>query len=119
MFGRILNISDSKIEVEIKKESNVIPNLMNLHVVFVSDDSKLLGEVRNVLEDKIIVELKSVKDILPEHRVQLFNYMRLTKKRYAILINFGEMSLHCERYFYDENINECYLVDKNLNRINY
>ena len=58
MFGRILNISDSKIEVEINKESNVIPNLMNLHVVFESSDSKLLGEVRNVLEDKIIVDLK-------------------------------------------------------------
>ena len=58
MFGRILNISDSKIEVEINKESNVIPNLMNLHVVFVSSDSKLLGEVRNVLESSIIVDLK-------------------------------------------------------------
>ena len=72
-----------------------------------------------VVEDKIIVELKSVADVLPEHRVQLFNYMRLTKKQYALLINFGELSLHCERYFYDENINECYLLDKNLNRVNY
>jgi len=58
MFGRILNISDSKIEVELNKNNNVIPNLMNLHVVFESPDSKLLGEVRNVLEDRIIVDLK-------------------------------------------------------------
>ena len=34
MFGKILNISDSKIEVEINKNAEVIPNLMNLHVVF-------------------------------------------------------------------------------------
>jgi len=58
MFGKILNISDSKIEVEINKDNNVVPNLMNLHVVFVSEDSKLLGEVRNVLESSIIVDLK-------------------------------------------------------------
>ncbi len=58
MFGRILNISDSSIEVEINKTENVIPNLMNLHVIFLSDNSKLLGEVRNVKENSIIVDLK-------------------------------------------------------------
>ena len=58
MFGRILNITDSTIEVEINKNENVIPNLMNLHVVFLSDYSKLLGEVRNVLEISILIALK-------------------------------------------------------------
>ena len=58
MFGRILNISDSKIEVEINKESYVIPNLMNLHVVFEDTDTKLLGEVRTVLDSTIHVDLK-------------------------------------------------------------
>ena len=71
-----------------------------------------------LVEDKIIVEIKAVSDILPEHRMQLFNYMRLTKIEYGVLINFGELNLHCERYFYDDERNECYLVDKNLNRVN-
>ena len=58
MFGRILNITDSTIEIEINKNESVIPNLMNLHVVFLSDNSKLLGEVRNVLENSILIDLK-------------------------------------------------------------
>ncbi len=58
MFGRILNITDKTIEVEINNNRNVLPNLMNLHVVFESDSNKLLGEVRNVLEGKIHVDLK-------------------------------------------------------------
>lgn len=58
MFGKILNITDSTIEIEINKNEAVIPNLMNLHVVFMSENSKLLGEVRNVLEDSIIIDLK-------------------------------------------------------------
>ena len=58
MFGKILNISDSKIEVEINKNAEVIPNLMNLHVVFVDGDTKLLGEVRSILTDTILIDLK-------------------------------------------------------------
>lgn len=63
--------------------------------------------------DGVIVELKSVAGLLPEHRAQLFNYMRITSVERGILINFGEKSLRCERYLYlpDEDdfvlLNEC------------
>ena len=58
MFGRILNITDSTVEIEINKNSEIIPNLMNLHVVFEDTDTKLLGEVRTVLDSTIHVDLK-------------------------------------------------------------
>ena len=58
MFGKILNITDKTIEIEINTNIDVIPNLMNLHVVFESENTKLLGEVRNVLEGRIHVDLK-------------------------------------------------------------
>ena len=58
MFGKILNITDSSVEIEINKNAEVIPNLMNLHVVFIDGDTKLLGEVRTVLENTIHVDLK-------------------------------------------------------------
>mgnify|MGYP004596289725 FL=1 len=58
MFGRIINITDSTVEIEINKNSEVIPNLMNLHVVFEDTDTKLLGEVRTVLDSTIHVDLK-------------------------------------------------------------
>ena len=48
----------------------------------------------------IIVELKSVDEICSEHRAQLFNYMRITKKDRGILLNYGEKGLHTERYLY-------------------
>ena len=58
MFGKILNITDSTVEVEINKNAEVIPNLMNLHVVFIDGDTKLLGEVRTILTDTIHIDLK-------------------------------------------------------------
>lgn len=39
--------------------------------------------------DKIIVELKAVKAIADEHRAQLFNYLKATKIRLGLLVNFG------------------------------
>ena len=54
----------------------------------------------------IVVELKATDDILPEHRMQLFNYLRLTRKPIGILINFGEESLHFEKYYFDQDTNE-------------
>ena len=48
----------------------------------------------------IQVELKSVEEVSSEHRAQLFNYMRITEKYRGLLFNFGEKSLHTERYLY-------------------
>ncbi len=38
---------------------------------------------------KIIIELKACKTITQEHLAQLDNYMRLTKCRLGLLVNFG------------------------------
>jgi len=39
--------------------------------------------------DKIIVELKAVKEVGPEHRAQVFNYLKATGLRLGLLVNFG------------------------------
>ena len=58
-----------------------------------------------VVENDVIVELKAVDAILPEHRAQLYNYLRLTKKPIGVLINFGKV-LRAEKYIYDPDTNE-------------
>ncbi len=50
MFGKIKNIDDITAIVEIHKENMIVPNLMNLHVVFETAEQKLLGEVKKVDE---------------------------------------------------------------------
>lgn len=62
----------------------------------------------------VVVELKSTKELIPAHRAQLFNYMRLTKSPVGVLINFGQPSLQGERYGLDPDTNECHLLDKNM-----
>ena len=58
MFGKILNINDASVEIEINKSEAVIPNLMNLHVIFTDNDTKILGEVRTILDNTVIIDLK-------------------------------------------------------------
>lgn len=68
----------------------------------------------DLMVDDIIVELKSTNNINASHRAQLCNYLRLTHKPLGLLINFGEPSIHGERWAYDEQSNRCYLLDKYL-----
>ena len=58
----------------------------------------------------ICVELKSVSEIIPAHRSQLFNYLRLTRMPIGLLINFGNERLEGERY--------C-LLDKNMQFVDF
>ena len=42
-----------------------------------------------LVDQSIILELKAADELVSENRMQLFNYMRLTKITYGMLINFG------------------------------
>lgn len=57
MFGKIKYIDDITAVVEIHKENMVVPNLMNLHVIFEKDDQKLLGEVKKADEETVHIDL--------------------------------------------------------------
>lgn len=71
-----------------------------------------------VVDDSIIVELKAKEELTSEHRLQLFNYMRLTQISYGMLINFGQDSIiTVERYHYSPQENKILLMDKYGNEI--
>lgn len=42
-----------------------------------------------ICHNQIIVELKSVKDVCNEHRAQVFNYLKASRLRLGLLVNFG------------------------------
>lgn len=57
MFGKIRYIDDITAVVDINKSNMVVPNLMNLHVVFENDIDKLLGEVKKVDPETVHIDL--------------------------------------------------------------
>lgn len=88
-----------------------------VHIYYKGQELKQFYKLDLLVENEIIVETKGVVDLTAEHRTQLFNYMRLTRKPIGLLINFGDYeSLYGERYILDEN-NFCFRVDKNMQPI--
>ncbi len=56
-----------------------------------------------LIEEKVIVEIKTVDKILDEHRGQVLNYLRITKKEVGLILNFRHPRLQWERLILTEN----------------
>ena len=57
-----------------------------------------------IVEEKIIVDNKATKGIVEIDQDQLFNYLKATRLKVGLIINFGELRLRwkriiCEKYF--------------------
>lgn len=46
-----------------------------------------------LVENRLIVELKSVDELAPIHLAQVLTYLKLSEKRFGLLINFNVKSL--------------------------
>ena len=47
--------------------------------------------------DNIIVELKALSNLISDHESQMLNYLKATKLKVGVLINFGRQSLEYKR----------------------
>lgn len=56
MFGNIIKITDNIANVQINKSGAVMPDLMNMHVVFELDKQRILGEVKNIGTDTVDIK---------------------------------------------------------------
>ncbi len=54
-----------------------------------------------VCYDKIIVELKALPLLQSDHTAQVMNYLKCTKMRLGLLLNFGTISLDTKRIVWD------------------
>ena len=69
---------------ERQKPIPVVYDQLKLDVGFIADI---------IVENKVLIELKSVENIHNVHKKQLLTYLRLTKLKLGLLINFNESLL--------------------------
>lgn len=60
-------------------------------------------------KEKAFIECKAAESLCPDHRQQLWNYMRLTKTRIGILWNFAPTHDQSEHYYFDPETNQMYV----------
>lgn len=96
-FGFLEKVYENAMMIELRKRGiwgeQQVP-------VTVFNEKEIVGDFKAglLIERAIIVELKAVSQIIPEHEVQLVNYLTATKKEFGLLINFGP-SVEVKRKF--------------------
>ncbi len=86
------------LEVEFQAQGVSYEREQPIHVSYRGVQLKSLFVPDFICFDHIIVELKAVKELEDIHRSQTINYGKVTNAKVALLINFGESSLHYERF---------------------
>lgn len=76
-----LELKNSGLKIERQKAIPVMWNETKLEIGFRAD---------LIVDDKVIVELKSVEELAAVHYKQLLTYLKLTKMKLGLLINFNE-----------------------------
>lgn len=79
-------------------ENALLIELMNMNLfcekqkpIKVFYKEKIVGEyfADILVENKVIVELKAAECLVPEHELQLINYLKATDMEIGLLLNFG------------------------------
>jgi GxxExxY protein len=66
---------------------------LNLPVIYNAIKVEVGYRLDLLVEDAIIVELKAVQQIAPIHRAQLLTYLKLSRLRIGLLLNFNTVHL--------------------------
>ena len=87
--GLLENIYEAALVYELEKRGLKVEQQKQIQVYY---DSKVLPvdyRIDLLVEDKVILELKSVSELKDVHFKQLLTYLRITKKRVGLLVNFN------------------------------
>ncbi len=50
-----------------------------------------------IIDDRVVVEIKAISELKDIHKSQLLSYLKLTKKRVGLILNFGKSVLEIKR----------------------
>ena len=59
-----------------------------------------------VVYDKIILEIKAISGIADEFIAQSLNYLKVSRNKLALIVNFGELKLNYKRIILDKKLKQ-------------
>ncbi len=77
------------LERELKQRGIPFESQKELKISYKNENLRQIYRPDLICYGKIVVELKAVRALAPEHKAQLFNYLRATDLELGILVNFG------------------------------
>ena len=95
-YGFLEKVYENALMVLLEKEGMKAEQQYPISVYF---ENKVVGEyfADILVEDKVLIELKAIERTANTHYAQLLNYLKATKIRLGLLINFAPKKLEYER----------------------
>ncbi len=88
--GLFESVYEKILAFELKREGLIVQEQLGLPVEWKEERIDLGFRIDLKVENKLIIELKSIETILPVHKKQLLTYIRLSKIKLGLLVNFNE-----------------------------
>jgi len=87
--GFLEKVYENALLYELRKQGINVESQVSINVYY---EDMVVGAyfADIIVEDLIIVELKAITELAASHEVQLINYLKATKKKVGLLINFGD-----------------------------
>lgn len=98
-YGFLEKVYKNALLVELKSRSIEAKDEFPIHVYYKGEN---VGDYACdiYVEEKVIVELKVEKEYNPKHEAQLLNYLKATRVKVGLLLNFGEKKCEVKRLVY-------------------
>ena len=96
-WGFLEKIYENALLIELKNRGLNAKAQVPIHVNY---KGELVGEyfADIVVEDKVILELKAVESLQKIHEAQLLNYLKATKYKVGLLVNFKHPKAEIKRF---------------------
>ena len=78
---------------QLKKDGLTVSKQIEIPVKYDETLLDISFKLDLLVEHKVIIELKSVEELAPIHYKQLSTYLRLTKKKLGLLVNFNTLNI--------------------------
>ena len=87
--GLLESVYEEILWYELTNTGLVVQRQKTLPVIWKGKKMDLGFRTDLIVENKVIVEIKSVQEVHPVHSKQLLTYLKLTKMKLGLLINFN------------------------------
>jgi GxxExxY protein len=87
--GLLESVYEKCLAFEFQQKALRYQRQLELPITYKGQQLDLGYRIDFLVNDQVVVELKSVKHLEPIHEAQLLTYLKLTKKRYGLLLNFN------------------------------
>jgi GxxExxY protein len=91
--GLLESVYEAAMTFELRKMGYTVHTQEGIPVIYENENLGLGFRLDLIVNETVIVEIKSVDALAPVHYKQLTTYLRLSKKKLGLLINFNSTSL--------------------------